>query len=132
VSWRLFIDEMRRYIVEVLGVADDSALETTLRVQHALLPERDRVFPCKLHLDHDYAAWHRLIVEAKESGRRDDWPEVVPPLSSFGPATFEVNDPYSVCERARGFRVDLEYDADWEMASPVSRAMPHRHTDSGF
>ena len=38
VSWRLFIDEVHRLLVDDLGVPDDSALGTALQVQHALLP----------------------------------------------------------------------------------------------
>jgi radical SAM superfamily enzyme YgiQ (UPF0313 family) len=128
VSWQCFFDELHEYLVEAFGVADDGALRTVLKVQHALLPSRERQFPCTVSLEHDYAAWHRQMVAAKDGGHRDDWHDVVPPLSSFQPATFVVDDPYEVCERARGFRVDLEYDADWELSSPVSRAMPHRHT----
>ena len=127
VSWKCFLDEMHEYLVTQVGVPDDGALRSVLAVQHALLPSLEREFPHSVELEHDYAAWHRKMIEAKDGGHREDWETVIPPLSSFGTATFVVDDPHKVCERARGFRVDLEYDADWEMVSPVSRAMPHRH-----
>ncbi len=35
VSWRFFLDEIKRWLVDVEGIADDDALETVLTVQHA-------------------------------------------------------------------------------------------------
>ena len=54
--------------MEVEGVADDDALDTVLAVQHALLPARDRPFPLTLDLPHDYVAWRRALLEARELG----------------------------------------------------------------
>jgi hypothetical protein len=125
-SWRTFVDEVRRYLVTVVGVVDDS-LETVLQVQHALLPSRDRQFPVTLKLDHDYASWFSRIVEAKDAGRGAGWEQEVPRLSEFGPADFVVNDTHEVCTHGVGYELDTHEHATWELDSPVARSVPHEH-----
>jgi hypothetical protein len=126
VSWSLLIEELRRYATEVLGLREDSALGTALRVQHALLPTRGRTFPESLALDHDYVAWHRAMVDVKDSGHAD-WETRVPRLGEYGPGTFVVDDPHDVCGRALGTEIDENGHASWELASPVARAVSHEH-----
>jgi radical SAM superfamily enzyme YgiQ (UPF0313 family) len=126
VSWQCFIDELRDYLTIRLGIAAGSALETVLQVQHALLPARGRQFPLELTLAHDFAAWHAQMLAAKDEGRYD-WREHVPPLASFGPARFIVEDPRSVCTRGIGYRIEEFFHGDWELESPVSRALPGEH-----
>jgi hypothetical protein len=127
-SWQFFIDEIARYLVTELGIADDSALRTVLAVQHALLPARDRQYPVTLELEHDVAAWHDAMMAAKHSGSRQTWETEVPPLRSFGPTTFEVDDPQSISTLGLGMSVTYDPDSDWELASPVARTMRFRHT----
>jgi hypothetical protein len=126
-GWHLFLDEMRRYVVGVLGVADDDALATVFAVQHALLPARHRQFPAHLDLRHDYAAWHAAITTAKDAGHLDDWMAVVPRLREFGPAAFTVTDPYDVCVLGIGHTVDSDIWGVWELGSPVSRPVMPLH-----
>lgn len=121
VSWALPLGEARRYVVEVLGLADDEALSTVFAVQLAVLPARDRVMPQTLVLAHDYAAWHRAMVAATQSGRHRDWPEVVPALGSFGPATFVIDDPDKLCALGIGATVDGDLFGNYELRSPVAR-----------
>jgi radical SAM superfamily enzyme YgiQ (UPF0313 family) len=123
-SWGVLIDETRRYVVEVCGVADDPALDSVLAVQHALLPARERRFPESVPLAHDYAAWHADAMTAKRATR--DWPAEVRPLRDYGPATFTVDDPADVCSHGQGYDVDEGLLDSWEMASPVSRPIPVR------
>ena len=122
-SWSLFIAEIGRYLVEVLELADDSALRTALVVQHAHLPAPDRKFPAALELEHDYAAWQDLLLIAREEGHRDDWQDHVPRLCEFGPATLVIEDPSEVCQRDIGKAkviLDLHLHT-WELESPVAR-----------
>jgi hypothetical protein len=126
VSWRLFVDEVRAYLTSELGIADDSALETVLTVQHALLPAADRAFPLTIELDHDFASWSHAIVDAKDSGVAE-WTGQVPRLVELGPATFTVDDPNEVCTRGIGFKLDDNGAAAWELESPVGRAVSHEH-----
>jgi radical SAM superfamily enzyme YgiQ (UPF0313 family) len=123
-SWGLFIDEIRQYLIEVLGLPDDDALQTVLTVQHALLPAIDRRFPHVVKVPHDFPAWYLEVLSAKEGGRRHDWEEVVAPLRSYGPTEFTIDDPHDVCRTAIGGTVDSlsQHMAGWELGSPISRA----------
>ena len=126
VSWRLFIDEVRTYLTTSLGMVADSAMETVLAVQHALLPASDRTFPQSLQLDHDLASWSNAIVESKDSGVVE-WTSTVPRLVDLGPATFTVDDPNQVCTLGVGFKLDDNLHAAWELDSPLARAVSHEH-----
>lgn len=121
-SWHPFIAELRNYLTVVLGLADDSALDTVLRVQHALLPAWQRSFPLEVALDHDYAAWHGAVITAKLGDHQADWPDVVPSLRSFGPGTLTVEDHDRVCRHGVGNSVSTaQIKAGWELDSEVAR-----------
>jgi len=128
--WSLLLDEVRRYVVDVLGVTDDDALSTVLTVQHALLPARQRQFPETLSLRHDYPAWHAAMMTAKDDGHLEDWPEVVPPLRQFPAAQFTVDDPYDVCLLGIGHTVESDIWGVWELTSSVSRPVVPLHAAS--
>jgi radical SAM superfamily enzyme YgiQ (UPF0313 family) len=127
VSWRLFVDELHAYLVEVVGLVDDTALRAVLDVQHALLPARGRSFPVTVPLDHDYVAWHQLVLEAKEDGHLGDWPTVVPQLRDLAPGSITVDDPAAVCEVTIGQSIETDIFALWELDSPVSRPVGPQH-----
>ena len=84
VSWSFFLENVRRHAVEIEGIADDSAFQAVLDVQHALLPARGRPFPIQVPLAHDYVAWRNQVLDARDHGHRDDWHLVVPPCGSSG------------------------------------------------
>jgi hypothetical protein len=122
VSWRPFLEEIRGYLVDQMGMVQDSALETVLQVQHALLPARGRRFPTVLDLAHDYAAWFAMVAETRDSGRFHDWDEIVPQLRSLRPGKFTVDDPFDVCTTALGGSLrSLMVENAWDLDSPVSR-----------
>ena len=124
VSWRFFFDELREFLVDEVGVSDDSALDTVLTAQHALLPACGRRFPVILQLDHDYAAWYRAMFDAKDSGHREDWHATVSPLRTFPPAAFFVEDPEQKSTRALGVFIETHgMGANWELHSPVERPL---------
>jgi radical SAM superfamily enzyme YgiQ (UPF0313 family) len=123
VSWKLFLAEVRRYLVEELGVADDDALDTVLEVQEALLPTRGRRFPDTRSLPHDFAAWHDAMLDAKYDGHLDDWPDVVPHLRTFGPGSLTVEDPRNVSLYELGVNIEEDPFDSWDLHSPVSRAV---------
>ena len=122
-SWGLFIAEVRRYLVDRMGMPDDSALRTTLAVQLAHLPAPRRSFPELLELEHDYTAWQDRLLTAREDGHRDDWEDHTPQLSEFGPATLTVHDPNDICRDDVGKPMGALAFAlrSWEMESPVAR-----------
>jgi len=122
-SWGLVIDELREYLIEVIGVVADDALETVLTVQLALLPAQGRQLPETLHLRYDYAAWYAAMIEVKESPARDDWTRVVPRLREFPPASFTIADPHDGVRRSIGGSIELHgFGLNWEFASPIRRA----------
>lgn len=125
--WQLFLDEVGRYLVEVLGVADDSALAAVLAAQNALLPARDRQFPHRLDLAHDYAAWHAAMIAAKDSGHRFDWPTAIPRLRDYPPGALSIADPYDVCVFGIGHTIETDAAGTWELASSVSRPVAPLH-----
>jgi hypothetical protein len=121
VSWRFFLDEVRRWVVEVEGVADDDALATVIAVQHALLPSRGRTFPLALPLRHDYVAWRRAMHEARDADHAH-WHQSVPALRTFGPGVLDVDDPFQICTTAlEGSLTALVHESSWDFESPVSR-----------
>src|SRR5690606_14391791 len=113
-----------RTIAVDLGVPEDGALDVALSVQHALLPSADRRFPDERMLAHDFASWHAAIMEAMESGHRDDWETVVPRLGELPPAPFVVDDPDELCQHTLGQSLtSLSFNfGSWEFHSPVARA----------
>jgi radical SAM superfamily enzyme YgiQ (UPF0313 family) len=130
VSWRYLIDEIRHRLVTVEGIADDSALDTVLTVQHSLLPARDRQFPLELSLAHDYVAWRRSMLEARDGGHAD-WPERVPALRTFGPGSMTVDDPHKICMTALdGSLTAIVHESSWDFESPVSRPRQRGQDDA--
>jgi radical SAM superfamily enzyme YgiQ (UPF0313 family) len=127
-QWSFFLKEVGRYLVEVHGVADDDALATVLAVQDALLPARDRPFPERIDLPHDYAAWHASMIAAKDAGHRLDWAAVVPPLRQYPPGAITVSDPYEVCVFGIGHTIESDSAGVWELDSPVSRPVVPLHS----
>ena len=69
----------------------------------------------------DYPAWHAAVLDAKACGHLDDWHQVVPPLSSFGPGRFVVDDPHRICSEAIGRHINSGVWSLWEFDSPISR-----------
>lgn len=123
-SWSFFIEELRRYVVDHIGLSDDSGLSTALAVQQAHLPAADRKFPYVLKLEHDFVAWWSAMLDSREAGHRDDWEAQVPRLSEFEPATISITDPNKICllEVGKSIHV-LGYNLrTWELDSPVARA----------
>ena len=124
VSWRHLVDDLLGYVAATYPTVDPAALATVGRVQHAVLPAFDRAYPQVVPLDHDYAAWFALVVEAKEQGHGADWPDRVPPLTTFGPGVLHVDDPHGGARRNLGCSVDHgPLLATWEHQSEVGRAL---------
>jgi hypothetical protein len=124
-SWTLLIDDVRRYVVEVVGLPADDALEAVLTAQHAVLPAVGREFPFVCRLPHDYVAWHRSVLEAKESGPRASWPERVRPLRDHPPGELVVEDPADVCRSKIGGSIESlsMMLVGWELGSPITRTL---------
>lgn len=126
-SWQLFVNEVRTYVTEVLGLPDDDALESVIRVQLGLLPSRDRQFPEVLELPCDFGAWHAAMIAAKDEGHIGDWPLFTPHLRDMPSGLFPIDDPNQVCTLNMGYHVEGDIYSDWELRSPVARSMPATH-----
>jgi hypothetical protein len=124
-SWSLLIDDVRSYLVDRVGIAADSALDTVLAVQHAVLPAVGRQFPFEVSLPHDYATWHQSMIVAKETGDRATWPDRALSLRDLPPATFVVDDPSDVCRSLIGGSIESlsMMLVGWELGSPVTRSL---------
>lgn len=122
-SWGLYMEEVRRYLIEHMGLEEDSALRTTLAVQHAHLPAAGRQFPLSLELEHNFSEWWTAILVAREDGHREDWENHTPKLSEFGPGTLMIDDPYDICHSELGKPINLLLYSlrTWELKSPVAR-----------
>ncbi len=123
-SWSFVIAEVRRYVVDHMGLPENSGLRTALAVQLAHLPAADRKFPHTLNLEHDFTAWWNAMLISREEGHREDWEKHVPRLSEFGPATITIADPNKICRLEVGRSLTaLGYNLrTWELDSPVARA----------
>jgi len=122
-SWSLVVADLRRFLVDEVGVADDAALDAVLRAQHALLPAQGREFPVAIEVDHDVTAWHAAMVAAKHDGHLHDWPDHVAPLRSHGPGVVTVDDPDRISEISVGLNgIHGSLGINWELDSPLSRA----------
>jgi hypothetical protein len=121
VDWGWFLADVHRFFVGQLGIADDAALDSALRAQHAMMPAPERRFPDTTELTCDYASWHADVLYAKENGHLQDWPEQVPSLRSYGPGTITVTDPNLVCQLSLGRNFNSGVWDIWELSSEIAR-----------
>jgi radical SAM superfamily enzyme YgiQ (UPF0313 family) len=96
-GWRAFYDEMRRFVVNELGIELSEALETVLELQTFLMPEYGREFPDTLLLEHDYYTYfEEATASLWTTGAAGEPPR---PLSDYGPALFTAwGDPLDLCQ----------------------------------
>lgn len=122
VDWGWFLADVHRFFVEQLGIADDAALDSALRAQHAMLPAPERRFPETIELSCDYASWYQDVQAARESGHYKDWFNFVPPLRAYGQGTLTVTDPKEICARRLGKNFNEGGGwATWELDSEIAR-----------
>ncbi len=118
-SWPQFHREVRDYLTREFGLEPSSEMDTALAVQLAVTPDARRAFPATIDLPHDYGAWYAQVRAAKAADPH--WDHAVAPLGSFGPATFTVEGPASVCEGVYGTDLLAEHSKVNELVSPVMR-----------
>ena len=133
-GWGSFYEEVRRLLVERLGVPDDSALGTVLRVQEHLMAAPGRPLPATVDLDHDYVAYYLgATAELYRSGRAGA-PER--PLVELPPGSLTVDaDPLGLCATGLDIPGDSRnesFEGDFyigalsanELDSPLVRILP--------
>ena len=136
-GWTSFYDDARRVVVEELGVAPDTALDTVLRLQQFLMPVPGRSLPDTVDLGHDYVAYYRSATDGLYRDGQARPPDR--PLADYGPATFTVEaDPLALCTTglvinlASGSSRDELLPGDFvlgansanELQSPLTRFLP--------
>ena len=132
-SWSLFYDEVRKFMVEVCNVADDSALDTIIAAQKAVMPAHGRSFPYSVELPHDVVAWHTQMLDAKAAGHRRDWQTVVPTLSEFEPGRLDVTDVNGTVTKSLGCPMDINSSGvNWDMESDLGRARVNMDFNPAF
>lgn len=132
-SWALVIDELRRFLVNRVGIADDSALNAIMQAQHALLPAFGRKYPQTLELEHDIVEWHNQMLSAKAAGHWQDWQDVVPPLAQFTPGKMEIDDADGFVTSMLGCSIESSgIGVNWDMDSGIGRARVSQDFDSAW
>jgi hypothetical protein len=121
VAWSRLLDEARAFVVDELGLDDDTALDAVLAAQAAVLPAPGRRLPVTVALDHDVATWWNDLKAARRAGR--PWAEV-PDLGDHGPGALTVEDPDRLCDLAMGDLALMGRSPAWDLRSAVGRASP--------
>jgi radical SAM superfamily enzyme YgiQ (UPF0313 family) len=121
VSWHLLASEVSRYLVEKVGITDDSALRSVVHAQCAVMPTHGYEMPASVLLEHDYAAWYLAMLAARDAGHSADWPEHVPSLRTLPPGLLQVDDPDSLCDYGIGATVDGDLFGNYELRSAIAR-----------
>jgi radical SAM superfamily enzyme YgiQ (UPF0313 family) len=108
-GWTAFYQQLKDYIVARYQVADNSTLNTIIKVSQATMPDDAQNYPISLNLAHDFHAYFR---QNKESFKA---------LHTFAQSTMVFSDPNRLSN------VDLnsaQYDSHqyfWELYSSVAR-----------
>lgn len=135
IGWRSFYADLRRFVLEELGVAPSSALDCVIDLQIALMPQPGRTFPSVSWLAHDYLAYYRGAIRSLYVSGAATGP--VQPLAAYGPASFEITgDPLDLCTfgvrpggdpRSETMQGDFVVGSSvaYELASPLMRLLPY-------
>ncbi|MGY8685920.1 hypothetical protein Q2941_50780, partial [Bradyrhizobium sp. UFLA05-153] len=109
-DWGRLILEFRDHLARTYGVPHDSALETAMRVQRAVLPQPGRALPQEIALPHDFVAYWN---DRAAAGSR--------PLTDYPPGRLRVSDPDQLCadDPMRCIHDGNVRLRDWELASEL-------------
>jgi hypothetical protein len=90
--WQPFYDEIANYLNEEFGVPRDSAMESLIQTQIALIPKLTARYPMTVNLRHDVAAYVRDLRATRQS------PEAAAKvrLSDYKPGSIVVSDPHNI------------------------------------
>ena len=119
-DWTRFYAAVAEYTCRRYGVERSSAMRAVLEIQQALMPSLDRVFPQRIELPHDAAAYFEQTREVANLQDLGDRTHAY--LHTFAPSEFVVTDPSGVCDNpdwTSKFQQDghMRY---WELNSTLS------------
>ncbi|MDZ7790784.1 MAG: radical SAM protein [Xanthomonadales bacterium] len=112
-GWRRFFEEVADFVTRRYGVERDSAFNTVLTVNEAVMPDGSRRYPMTVELEHDLVEWFTARNRLEPTDARA--------LHSYPPGRITVSDPNGLAT------IDLEYQQYdthqyfWELHSPVAR-----------
>jgi hypothetical protein len=126
-GWRSFYDEVRRFLVDELGLPLTTALDEVLELQAFLMPSPGRRFPATIGLRHDYVAYFAdHTASLWTSGHSEPTKK---PLTSYPAARLTVRaDPMDHCNRVAPPGADPRNESmtdtfwiagHWELDSPL-------------
>jgi hypothetical protein len=140
-GWRSFYDEVRRFLVDELGIPLSSALDDVLQLQAFLMPAPGRQLPATIGLHHDYVAYVKDNTASLWSSGHSE--PIKQPLADYPSATVTVlSDPMGYCNRVEDRSVDPRnetmtdafwmaghFELDWPLVAPypgVNEGMGYR------
>lgn len=109
-GWQPVMEEFVSFLRHRYGIQTDSAFETVLQVQLAVLADPDKDVEGRIALPHDFVRYYR------------DGPDRAP-LREYGPGTLTIDDPHGLCriDPTRHYRYDTR-SVSLELASELSDA----------
>ncbi len=108
-GWDRFYAQFKAYLQQRYGLADNSALNTVLKVNRYAMPDDALQYPKTVALEHDFVSYFHQAHAARN------------PLQEFAPTTMQFSDPNKLAS------IDLDaaqYDSHqyfWELHSAVAR-----------
>lgn len=126
-GWVPYYQELKKLLIDEIGLNWSAGLETLLKAQLALMPDTSRTFPDTVELDHDVVEYFRLRFEssaASISERLGRENAQLPDLETLGPRSLTITDPEGVCRMSRLYIYtefhELDSDLGRFMATPAT------------
>ena len=117
-NWAEFYEEILAFTQKQYGLPVNSALQSLVQVQQALIPHPSKTFPCEIPLQHDIIDYFKDVRSA--ASLRDYAATEPTPLESYPPGTFVVTDPLDICKSmwngTRNFMIHVTF---WELDSEL-------------
>jgi len=110
---RTFYDEIADVSHALFGVDKDSAFDTVLRINQAVMPQPGRSFPLNLALDYDFLTYFSDHVKNERHSA---------PLAGYPPGELTITDPYNLSQQIdEAKRQYNTHQVFWELESPLRR-----------
>ncbi|NNJ72258.1 MAG: radical SAM protein [Enterobacterales bacterium] len=109
-GWSEFYAELKRYVLDHYDVSDDSAFQTVLMVNQAVMPEESTTYPLNMTTEHNF----EFYFQRRQKGEPVS-------LSELEAGEITISDPDGMIGIDDSY---MQYDSHqffWELTSPVSR-----------
>ena len=112
-GWQAFYAEIRTFLCQRFGIAEDSGLDTILRVSEACMPNDMLTYPHTVRLPHDFTAYFSAKLHDREYADK--------PLSAYPAAGFTVSDPNNMVTVDMDYQQYDSHQYFWELQSDTAR-----------